>query len=334
MRWASVARTWIPRLLLLTLSVVGWGLFIRIIVVNVVTTVANVGNPGAGLGWDTYAYWLAGSRVLDGLPIYWADAIDQLGAYFYAPPFAQLWAPVSVLPWEAADWAWRLLGLLCIRYIAGSWMVTGLWWLYPGTLYELSFGNVTFQVAALTVAGLRGRAEGILPATLLKFSAAAVVPFIWIRRPQARKGLLVGGFVTLVVVLISLLTAPGLWSEYLGALGSQGNLAFQGTDILHLLPSPAADFLLRIAIAIVMVVVAIRVDSPHLAYAASVLAIPTIWPQRLSVLFALLTLENDHWLRRYLWPWSKVDKRTLAGTTDSPPGRAGLEEGRPGATAS
>ena len=31
---------------------------------------------------------------------------------------------------------------------------------------------------------------------------------------------------------------------------------------------------------------------------------PTIWEQRLTVLFALLTLEGWRWLKPYLWPWA------------------------------
>ena len=65
-----------------------------------------------------------------------------------------------MLPEVLTDWGWRALGLLSIRYMAGSWLVTGLWWLFPGSIIEITAGNVTFQIAALTVAGLRGIALG------------------------------------------------------------------------------------------------------------------------------------------------------------------------------
>ena len=47
---------------------------------------------------DTHAYWLAGARLLDGDPIYQATAIDEIGAYFYPPLFAQAWAQSA--PWR------------------------------------------------------------------------------------------------------------------------------------------------------------------------------------------------------------------------------------------
>lgn len=293
---------WLPRWGLVILSVVGWGLFARMLLINVLGSISLVGEEIGGMGWDTYAYWLAGMNVRAGEPVYWSTAFDVLGAYQYPPPFAQMWAPLSYLPEAIADWGWRLLGVLSVRYMAGSWQIAGIWWLYPGSIVEITAGNVTFQVAALTVAGLRGRAEGIFPATLVKFSAGVVVPYIWLRRPRARRGLLVGAALSAAVVLLSILLDPGLWRDYLAAVSSQTDLTFDGSATLHILPSPSADYLLRIVLALAVIVVAVRADSPRLAFIASVIAIPTIWPQRLSILFALLTLQDDKWLRPYLWP--------------------------------
>ncbi len=320
-RWPSAhVRAALLRVVLLALSILGWALFARIVVVNILAMFANPGDPVAGLGEDTYAYWLAGANVIDGEPLYWATTIDEVGGYRYPPPFAQMWAPFSFAPEAVAEWAWRILGVLSIRYMAGSWMVTGLWWLYPGTLYELSFGNVTFQVAALTVAALRGRAEGVFPATLVKFSAVVVVPFLWLRRTETRRGLVLGGVIAAAIVAVSALIASDLWRAYFGVLGAQGSLSFEGTSIIHILPTPASDYLLRIAIAAAIVIASIRFDSPHLAFVASVLAIPTIWEQRLSVLFALLTLEGGMWLKPYLWPWRQSRRpHEAAGAPGEPP---------------
>ena len=308
--------TALVRVTLLVLSTIGWGLFVRMVVVNLLANFAGLGAPAAGLGIDTYAYWLAGSNVTSGEPLYWARAIDEMGGYFYPPPFAQVWSAVSFAPEVATEWGWRILGVLSIRYMAGSWMVAGLWWLYPGTLYELSFGNVTFQVAALTVAALRGRAEGVFPATLVKFSAAAVVPFLWLRRRDTRRGLVIGAVIAAAIVVTSALLAPVLWRDYVGVLGSQSSLSFEGTAIIHILPTPASDYILRIAIAAIVIAISVRIDSPHLAFVASVLAVPTIWEQRLSVLFALLTLEGGLWLKPYLWPWRRRIEATSSPKID------------------
>ena len=151
----------LPRILLLSLSIIGWGLALRVGLVLVGAAVAPDGEGIAAMGSDSYAYWIAGSHLIEGAPLYQGAAIDQPGAYFYPPVFAQVWAPLAMLPPLVVDWGWRVLGILSIRYMAGSWLMTGVWLLFPGAIVELTAGNVTYQLAAVTVAGLRGRAEGI-----------------------------------------------------------------------------------------------------------------------------------------------------------------------------
>jgi hypothetical protein len=314
----------VPRVLLLALSLLGWGLALLVIIITVRATIEARGEP-VTMGTDVYTYWIAGRHLLEGESLYRAVSIIGLDAYRYPPPFAQAWAPLALLPALLADWVWRILGLLSIRYMAGSWQVTGVWFLFPGTITELSAGNVTFQMAALTVAGLRGRAEGIFPAAIVKFSTAVVVPFLWVRRPEARRGLLVGALIAVAIVATSFLADPGRWSEYVDHLRSQGGFSLSGTAIVYILPSASADFLLRLVIAATIVIAAIRFDSPHLAFVASFLATPTIWAQRTAILIALLTLENDRWLRPHLWPWRPRGRSLETGRAPTGPESPGVE---------
>ena len=206
----------------------------------------------------------------------------------------------------------ELLGVLCVRYMAGSWQFAGLWWIFPGSLTEITSGNVTLQLAAITVAGIRGHAVGILPSTLVKFGAIAVVPFLWLRRPGTRRGLLIGGGIAVGIVAVSFLLAPNLWFDYFDMLGRQSGAPFNPL-IIHILPTPAADFALRAAIALGLVVASVRWNSPHLAYVAAFLSTPTIWFFRFAVLLALPTLENDDRVRPYLWQWrNRGDDREAA----------------------
>jgi hypothetical protein len=153
-------------------------------------------------------------------------------------------------------------------------------------------------LAALTVAGLRGRAEGVLPAALVKFTAAAVVPYIWFCRPSARRGLLIGAGFAAGAAISSLLMGPGLWQEYLATLGLQKDMALAGHTIIHLLPTAGVDYAVRLALAALLVVASVRWRSPHLAFIATMVALPTLWITRLTLLFALLTLDDDNRLRR------------------------------------
>ena len=116
---------WLPRWTLLVLALVGWGLFARAMVINVLGTISLAGEEIGGMGVDTYAYWLAGANVAAGETLYFAEGIDELGGYLYPPPFAQAWVPLSLIPEVIVDWGWRLLGVLSVRYMAGSWQVAG-----------------------------------------------------------------------------------------------------------------------------------------------------------------------------------------------------------------
>ena len=261
---------------------------------------ADLEDPLRALGLDDYAYWLAGQNVRLGEPLYTGTVVGSFSAYFYPPPFAQAWAPLSLLDPRIVDWLWKGVMLVSIRYMAGTWLMSGIWMLYPGTLTEISMGNVTFPIAALTVAGLRGRAEGVLPATLVKFSAAAVVPFIWFCRPAARRGLMVGAAVAALVTVVSVLLAPGSWQAYVAALGTQSGMPLANHTIIHVLPTAGADFVLRLILAGLLVGLSIRLRSPHLAFLATIVALPTLWITRLTLLFALLTLEDDAWIKRLM----------------------------------
>ena len=294
----------IPRLLLLVLSILGWGLFAREMVIDAGHSAALIGEDLGGRAVDTFAYWLAGRNLVQGQELYWAEHLDQLGAYLYPPPFAFAWAPLSFLPGVVAEWGWRVLGVLCVRYMAGSWQVTGLWWLFPGSLMEITSGNVTLQLAAVTVAGLRGYAHGILPSVLVKFGAIAVVPFLRLKRPAPRRGLVIGGAIAAGIVGVTFLLAPGLWFDYLEMVTSQSGSDFNPL-MIHLMPTPMTDLLLRAAIAAGLVYVSVRWDSPHAAYVAAFLLTPTLWFFRFSVLLALPTLENDERVRPYLWRWGQ-----------------------------
>ncbi len=297
----TVTRQRLARFAFLVLSLIGWGFFGRALIITIAASISLAGEEVGGLGRDTYAYWLAGANALAGEPLYGATTIEEFGAYLYPPPFAQVWAPISLLPEVIADWGWRILGVLSIRYMAGSWQMAGVWWLVPGSITEISAGNVTFQMAALTVAGLRGHAQGIFPAAIVKFSSVAVVPFIWFRRPRARRGLLVGGVIAFALVALSALLGPGLWREYLSALDSIGALQAEHPSIIRLLPTAGADYLLRLVVLGVVVVASVRFDSPHLAFVAAVFLTPVLWGQKLCVLVALLTLEDDRLPRPFLW---------------------------------
>ena len=99
------------RLILFALSAAGYGFGLASLVVLVSDPLTH-----GGLGYDSYAYWLAGQNVLHGQPLYSSVAVDALGAYKYPPIFAQLIAPLTLIPALAFSWLWRIACFLCVRW--------------------------------------------------------------------------------------------------------------------------------------------------------------------------------------------------------------------------
>ena len=121
------------RLILFALSAAGYGFGLASLVVLVSDPLTD-----GGLGYDSYAYWLAGQNVLHGQPLYSSVAVDALGAYKYPPIFAQLIAPLTLIPALAFSWLWRIACFLCVRWLAGSWRNVGLWLLVPLTIIAVA----------------------------------------------------------------------------------------------------------------------------------------------------------------------------------------------------
>jgi hypothetical protein len=265
-------------------SAAGYGL-------GLAALITAVGND-YGRGMDAYAFWVAGRNVLEGRELYASAAIGGLGAYWYPPIFAQLWAPLALLPELAFTWLWRVFCFLCLRWLAGSWRATGLWLLFPFTITELSAANVTLPVAAATFAALRGEVRALPWAALLKFGPILCLPFLWIARPASRRVLVRAFLVALGVCLLSFASLPSEWLSYLRHMASSTAIDNTGPGLIAILPSPIADFGLRLGVALVLLVAAIAFRSERAVYVAATIAVPTLWVARLTPLLALPRLAG------------------------------------------
>lgn len=270
--------------LLLIGSICGYGLLAAAIYILV--------SEDGGQAYDAYAYWLAGRNVLEGQPLYWPNAVDALGAYRYPPLFAQLWAPFTVLPALVFSWAWRIGCLLCLRWLAGSWRNVGLWCLFPFTITEISIANVTFPMAVMSVLALRGRGWMAVWAGALKFGPLILLPYLWSRRPETRRSLLLGVGSVCAAGAASFLVSPESWILYGRSLTSLSGSDMQAFGVISILPNGFADVALRLAIGVALIALAIRRGSDRMAFAASILAVPVLAAWRLSPLLVLPRLAG------------------------------------------
>jgi hypothetical protein len=248
-----------------------------------------VGRDG-GLAYDTRAYWLASRHVLDGTALYSPASVSDLGAYKYPPIFAQLFVPAAPLPELLVAWLWRISGVLCLRYMVGSWKAAVVACAFLPVLIELSLGNVTLQIGALLVFALRDRRGAyLLPwAAALKFGPVLLVPYLWFRMPETRRPLLIGSAVFAAACLTSWLVAPGAWSDYVSTFGWETSSLMSGSGVIAIVPSSGGlDFVLRFAIAAAVAVYAAYARQDWLAYASAAITCPILAFSRFAPLVAL-----------------------------------------------
>ncbi|HEX2765164.1 MAG TPA: hypothetical protein VHR55_00785 [Candidatus Limnocylindria bacterium] len=257
-----------------------------------------------GWAYDFNAYYLAGQRYLAGEPLYTAVEINDPGAYRYLPTFAALVAPFTVLPESMLTWLYRAACLLCVRYLVGSWKAVGWALLFPPLLIELWSLNLTLPLAAGARWALRGAGAAALAAqSFVKYGSALLIGYLWIATPAARRPIILGTVAASVAVAAHVSLDPESWGAFVAAMLQQGastnDAPYIGDQLLFLVPSTLGDFLLRLAIAGVLMTIATRQRWGWLAFAALVVAVPTMWLARLAALVGVprLYLEDRSGLR-------------------------------------
>ena len=256
--------------------------------------------------YDTYAYELAARHIVQGSILYQPALIYTMGAYKYPPIFAQLLTPIAFMPERPVDWAWRIVSLMCLRYMCGSWKLTLLAGIEWPILLELGFGNVTLALGAVCLWSFRDkRAIYLLPWFAgMKFGPALLLPYLWWTRPETRRPIVIGCAIFAAACLASFAVAPGLWWDYLGTFGWEASSQMQAFYVYAIVPNHGGtDFAIRLAIAVVAMLIAMRWRLDWLAFIAATLTMPIFSLTRMSVLVALWPL----WLRGAVDRWRRSD---------------------------
>jgi hypothetical protein len=288
---------------------VAWFVLVAIAVQLAATVIDNV-----AFNWwpayDTNAYWLATRHLLDGSPLYTRAEIWTAGAYKYPPVYAQLVFPIGFAPELVVDWMWRIGGVLCLRYLAGSWKLAVLAALQWPVFAELGFGNVTLQLGVVCLMCLsRGRVATagifLLPWVAgMKFGPALLIPYLWMTRPETRRAIIVGCAVFAAACLASFAVAPSLWWDYAGTFGWEAQSQMHAMFVYAIVPDHGGlDLAIRFAIGAAAILVAIRWRLSWLAFVAATATMPIFSLTRLAVLIGLWPL----WLRNVVDNWRKSD---------------------------
>jgi hypothetical protein len=251
-------------------SVIGYLLCVRALLEH---GIHGAGGAGAV---DVLAYWTAGRHIIEGTPIY-AAGVGGYAAFLYPPVLAQLFAPLAMLPFTVAVWAWRAFELACLRVAVGSWKAAGIALLvWPPVIAEIDAGNVHLPIAAAVAMTMRGDGRAVFPVAMSKFASLAALPLAW---RTDRHGLRLGLGLALGVALASFAIAPDLWMAYPGFIAS----APSHESWYNI--GASVPLGLRIVVAAALSLLAVR--WARLLPVAAVLSMPVLWVHGLSVLVAL-----------------------------------------------
>ncbi len=251
------------RVATVALALAGWAVGILTFAVLLAT------NGGLTVGTDLEAYLRAGDDLVAGNPVY-IGQIGELDVFSYAPPWAVLFGALSWVPDLVMQIGIMVLGVLCIRYVAGSWLWSGLVFFYPVSVMVLMAGNIEWLIAASAVLAARGRAE-----PLVFMALAKVAPILGVRPGQWRQ-------VVVALALAFLVTLPWLylWPEWIE------HLLRQPTTIdIHIGPPWYAR--LPFALALLLL------RRPWASALAVVVAMPSLWLGTLVILAAPVRLWID-----------------------------------------
>jgi alpha-1,2-mannosyltransferase len=239
-----------------------------------------------GIGGDEHAYWLAARRLIEGQPLYDPTVtIVTPYAYLYAPPLAQAMVPFAlVLPAWAFDALWTAGMLVALWWLAGRDLIRSLALVaFPPVAVEFWFRNVHLFLAVLVVLGLRRWPGWYAVGAAIKVSPGLGIVFDALRgrwRAAAQAVAVGSGLLILSVAL-----APDAWTAYLDFV--------RGIDLGQQSSFVPIPFLVRAAVAVVLVVIASRLAlrwGELLLVVAVTLALPSLWFTGLSLLVAAVPL--------------------------------------------
>lgn len=225
---------------------------------------------GRSLGYDAYAYWSIDLGTVYDRAL---GSLYALGAFRYAPPIAELLAPLHALPWWLFLSIWVALMVAALLYLGGRWSLALL--ALPAVALEFEHGNIHLLMAAAIVMGFRW------PWTWSFVLLTKVTPgigLIWfaVRHEWGKLGIALG--FTAAVSIASWIVAPGLWTQWIATLTVT---AGQAQDLSIPPPLP-----IRLPLAVLLVIWGARTDRPWTVGIAAFLALPVIWPHSFALALA------------------------------------------------
>ena len=240
------------------------------------------------IGVDAYTYW-----KIDPANPYSSSAPGTAQAYFYSPAFAQLTAPIHLLPWQVFIAAWTVLLTAALLWQTGLWMALAL--LLVPVFVDLTVGNIHILLGAAIVLGFRW------PWTWAFVFLTKITPgvgVLWFAFRREWRSLAIALAATGLIAGASFLYAPNLWRAWIDLLVA----ATRAPNWEFIVPIPVW---FRLPISVAILYWGARTDRRWTVPLASCIALPVLWFNGFAMLVAIIPL--------------------LAGTNAEAPARRWLE---------
>ena len=244
------------------------------------------------IGVDAYTYW-----TVDPSNPYTSSAPGTAQAYFYSPAFAQLMAPIHLLPWQVFVAAWTVLLTAALLWQTGLWMAIAL--LLVPVFVDLTVGNIHLLLGAAIVLGFRWPWTWAF-VLLTKITPGVGLLWFVFRREWRNLGIALG--VTAAIAAGSFLLRPDLWRQWFDLVVA----ATRAPDWKFLVITIPVWF--RLPLAVALLYWGARTDRLWTVPLASCIALPVLWLNGFAMLVAIIPL--------------------LAGTNAEAPARGWLDSPR------
>jgi hypothetical protein len=256
----------------------GLDLFVVVAVVIVVLRLFAVA-PWTPWVLDMHTYWATGAGVS-----YVQSNPYVIGAYLYAPAFAQAISPLTILPWPWFAALWTAAIAAALVWLAGRWAFPVL--LFTGAVaLELYLGQIDVFIAAAVVIGFRYPAVWAFP---LLTKVAPGIGLVWFVARREWRNLTIAIAATLAIAAVSAVFAPQLWHDWYDLLRRSitDRQVIEGSYL-------AIPVWARLPFAVAIIAWGARTDRHWTVPIGILLAMPILWLNVFSLLIAVIPLRSE-----------------------------------------
>jgi hypothetical protein len=225
------------------------------------------------IGVDAYTYW-----AVDPSDPYGSSAPGTAQAYFYSPAFAQLTAPIHLLPWNVFIAAWTVLLTLALLWQTGRWMAIAL--LLVPVFVDLTVGNIHLLLGAAILLGFRWPWAW---AFVLLTKVTPGVGLLWFAFRREWRSLAIALGATAAISAISFAVRPDLWRAWIDLLIA----ATRAPDWEFIVP---ITVWFRLPVSVAILAWGARTNRRWTVPLASCIALPVLWVNGFAMLVAMVPL--------------------------------------------